>query len=1211
MMRLPTSVGLNRSRCGDSRSFLLCAMLAAIVVWPACCPPSSGAQESEIDFARDVRPILASRCFKCHGPDEQQRQSGLRLDERDAAVGEADSGARAIVPGRPDASELVRRIFSDDESEVMPPPDSKLALTDGQRETLRRWIAAGAIYQPHWAFQPVQRPALPAVRLTDWPCNEIDYFILARMEQQGLAPSPRADRYALVRRLYLDLLGVAPTPEEADLFVQDGSPDAYEKLVDRLLASPLYGERWARRWLDLARYADTNGYEKDRPRSMWPYRDWVIQAINADMPFDQFTVEQLAGDMLPEPTIRQRIATGFHRNTMINEEGGIDPLEFRFYSVVDRINTTGTVWLGMTIGCAQCHTHKYDPIEHRDYYQLLAYLNNADEPVLDVPKQDILEQRDRMLQELARREQRLADEFPIENERQWQVAHPLEATSAHGATAEVLDDHSVRFSGKNPDRDTYTFVLEQPANAVSWLRIEALADPLLPSNGPGRTPHGNYVLSELVGSVVSTEDPGTPLALNFVTAQAARSQDGFPVEHAIDGDAGTGWAVHVPGEWNVTHTADFQLKDPVKIPPGSKWTLRLEQQHGLSHTIGRVRISLGTDSAREGDPEQLRREHRDQKFAAWRQQQASRAVRWMPLSPAKAQGSLPQLDILDDGSVLARGDQSKRDIYDLQYIANLEGVTAIRLEAMSDERLPQGGPGRVYYEGPIGDFFLSEFKVRAGGQPIELVHASQSFANGGNTADKALDGDQQTGWSINGGQGKSHTAVFRPAAPLTGVELGVELLFERYYAAGLGRFRISVTTDEIPAEAGLPPDIETLMLVNDSQLSSSERERLLQYFLQTCAELESARKSIESYRNSIPALPTTLVLDERPSDLRRPTYIHTRGEFLRPSDAVRPGLPKIFHGASESIPHDRLEFAHWLVDPQNPLVSRVTINRHWGNFFGRGIVRTTEDFGFQGDLPTHPLLLDWLASELIRRDWSLKQMHRLIVTSATYQQSSEVPQELLARDADNMYLARAPRVRLEAEMLRDSQLRTAGLLTTRIGGPSVFPPQPAGITTEGTYGPLDWKVSAGEDRYRRGLYTFMKRTAPYAMFATFDAPSGEACTPRRDVTDTPLQALTLLNDEVFFEAAQALGRLAARQPGTPEEKVQWILRRCLTRPPTDEEVALVLRFWQAQQQRLAGGGLKAQEISGGDADQPQAPELAAWTLVARIALNLDETICKP
>jgi hypothetical protein len=1187
--------------------------------------PPGAAHPQAVDFNRDVRPVLSRHCFKCHGPDDKVRKGKLRLDGREAALAGGRSKRPAIVPGKPDESELVRRICADEDGEVMPPPATKNPLSEEQKRALKRWISDGAEYTPHWAFVPPRQKPLPRVKQADWPRNAIDFFVLARLEAAGLRPSPPADRYTLVRRVFLDLIGLPPTPAEADAFVNDPSPDAYEKLVDRLLASPHYGERWARRWLDLARYADTNGYEKDRVRSIWPYRDWVINALNADLPFDRFTVEQIAGDLLPGATTAQKVATGFHRNTMLNEEGGIDPLEFRYYATVDRVNTTATAWLGLTMGCCQCHSHKFDPLTQREYYRFMAFLNNADEPEMEVPSADLAACRAALEGQIAARVAGLPDLFPPGDGYRWETPRPVSVVSAGGATPEVLADGSVRLSGKDPERDTYTVILDADVDGISALRLEALTDPALPSTGPGRTPHGNFVLSEVSVTAAPRNAPEKARAVKLVAAEADAAQYGFPAAAAIDGDPKTGWAIHVGGKWNVTRTATFTLERPVGFPGGTRWTVRLDQQHGMRHTLGRFRLSLGRKEDDRRPVAERRRANLERHFDAWLKEEGARAVRWTVLRPTRATSNLPLLTVLDDGSVLASGDMSKRDVYDLTFRTGLMGITAVRLEALPDASLPKGGPGRVFYEGAFGDFFLSEVTLTADGRPVRLARASQSHAGNPTGARAAIDGDPLTGWNIGGASGRPHAAVFNLAEPLgTAGELRVSLLFERYYAAGLGRFRISVTTDPRAEAHGLPADIEEQLLVPAERRTPAQRERLLHYYLSVAPELAGERAAIDKVRGQEPAYPTTLVLRERPANNPRPTFVHCRGEFLQPTEQVEPGVPAVLpplppsplplspsegeRGRGEGAPPNRLTFARWLVDAGNPLVGRVTMNRQWAAFFGRGIVRTAEDFGYQGDPPTHPELLDWLAVELVRQEWSLKRMHRLIVTSATYRQSSRVTPELLAKDPQNLLLARGPRVRLEAELVRDAALRASGLFAAKVGGPSVYPPQPPGVTSEGTYGALAWKVSEGPDRYRRGLYTFSKRTAPYAMALTFDAPSGEACVARREVSNTPLQALTLLNDAVFVEAAQALGRRAAAEPGSAEERAHDLFRRCLTRPPRAEELAPVLAFYRTQKQRLQAKELNAAAVAGPGAGE--VTERAAWTLVARALLNLDEAITK-
>ncbi len=1176
------------------------------------------------DFLRDVRPILSSYCFKCHGPDDATRKGGVRLDLRDAALLPGKSGDVTIVPGQPDKSAVIRRIFSTDEDELMPPASVKHPLDAAQKDILQRWIAAGAEYRPHWAFAPIHPQTPPKVSKAGFELrNPIDAFVADRLAKEGLKPSPQADRLTLARRVSLDLVGLPPTPEEADAFAADRSPEAYERLVDRLLSSPRYGERWARKWLDLARYADSNGYEKDRDRSIWPYRDWVIRALNADQPFDQFTVEQLAGDLLPGATREQRVATGFHRNTMLNEEGGIDPLEFRFHAVVDRVNTTGTAWLGLTVGCAQCHTHKYDPILHKEYYQLMAFLNNADEPELDLPGADALEKE----QERAARATKLLAELPSRwpvdpGPLRWERVTLAIDRAAADEGARVLEDGSILFAAPGPDRSdvTLTFTTSPTQTNLTHVRLEALTHPSLPKTGPGRTPHGNFVLSEINLSRKPSHGDGKPIALKIRSATASAEQETFPVGNAFDGREDTGWAVHQAGrELNTNQFASFALEsavNPASSEPGApgRWIVRLRQLHGGTHTMGRIAISVGSPTAAAAPALARREDALEFAFAKWRQRERARAVVWSPLPPAELKANLPLLTALPDRSVLASGDISKSDTYDLTFTNVPPGITAIRLEALPDDSLPAHGPGLTYYEGPRGDFFLGEFQVKAGGRAVKFARATETYAKNnfgsGASAKAATDGDPQTGWSCADRPGEAHQAVFVPTDPITDNRLEVRMLFGRHYACSLGRFRISVTTHPDGAEAReLPDDLAVLLRTPDEQLSLDARARLREHFLLNAPELAAAAKEIRALRKPLTHT-TTLVMRERPATAPRPTFIHKRGEFLQPTDPVEAGVPQ-FLPALDNLPagtrKDRLAFARWLVSSDNPLTPRVVANRQWAAFFGRGLVGTENDFGFQGDLPTHPELLDWLARKFIEDGWSLKKLHRLIVTSSTYRQWSHLTPVLAERDPRNRLLARGPRVRLDAEIIRDSALAAAGVLSAKMYGPPVRPPQPSGVT-EVAYGSPRWDASAGEDRYRRSLYTFQKRSAPFAMFNTFDAPSGETCLARREVSNTPLQSLTLLNDIAFVEAAQKLGALTAQQPGDDEARIRFVFRRVLTRSPEAGERSKLAAFVQTQRERLNKGELNAAELaSSGDGE---SGERAIWTLLARAVLNLDEAIVK-
>ncbi len=1019
-------------------------MLACL--WVLAISSTSSARAGEtVDFSRDVRPILARHCFKCHGPDDAKRAAGLRLDVRGAALAETKAGNRAIVPGKLEESEAIARIRSDDVEEVMPPPSTKDPLTPAQIDILARWVEQGADYKPHWSFAPVSVTAEPpAAASAEWNRNPIDRFVLAELNRLGLEPRPRAEKAELIRRVSLALTGLPPTPEESARFIADSRPDAYERLVDRLLASPRYGERWARKWLDLARYADTNGYEKDRYRSVWPWRDWVIQAINADMPFDQFTIRQIAGDMLPGATREDIVATGFHRNTMLNEEGGIDPLEFRFYAMVDRVNTTGNVWLGMSVGCAQCHTHKYDPIAQTEYYRLMASMNNTEEP----PQYDLADESTKLRQAALARE------------------------------------------------------------------IAAMVDGL-----PGK----------------------------------------FPPEPATGPD----------------------------------------------------------DRRTEADRRQASLE---KAYTAWAAKSAGKAVEWHMIVPKAMKANLARLTQRPDGSIFAEGDATKHDEYELTLTGLPAGTRAIRLEVLPDPALPAGGPGRTDYEGPLGDFFLSELKAEAltteSPAPLRFASASESFGKlgiGGGEAGaaQAFDGNMQTGWSTNGRQGHEEQAVFVFDAPLDKpADVKLTMIFERHYSAPLGRFRLWASTAPEPSAKPWPTPIETLLRTEPGKRSPADIENLKRWWLRNEApELAEARKAIDSAEKNRPAVNSALVMKERPAGFARPTFLHKRGEWLQPAAEVTPGAPAFLVTPGNAAPTNRLELARWLVSPEHPLTSRVTVNRHWAALFGRGIVRTQEDFGYQGELPSHPALLDWLARTFVTDDaWSLKRLHRRIVTSETWKQSSVVTPQALDKDPDNRFFSRGPRFRLDGESIRDSALTVAGLLSPKIGGPSVFPPQPASVTTEGSYGKLDWKTSTGEDRYRRSLYTFAKRTAPFAMLNTFDAPSGEACVVRRDVSNSALQSLTLMNDPVFLEAAQAIGRQFAADSRPDTARIVDLNQRLFQRAPETSLAEQLRQFLEAQRKHYRTRPDAAKALTG---DQPAAgdpSEAAAWTVLVRALLNTDEFV---
>ncbi|WP_309715824.1 DUF1553 domain-containing protein, partial [Armatimonas sp.] len=782
---------------------------------------------------------------------------------------------------------------------------------------------------------------------------------------------------------------------------------------------------------------------------------------------------------------------------------------------------------------------------------------------------------------ITERETTLAESWPLALPLRWSAPATENVKVASGAKPEVRPDRAVFISGAVPDKDTYTLTLAGSTEPVSALRLEALTDPALGGMGPGRTAHGNFVLTE-----IEVKADGKPVKL--ARGEHDFAQEGFSAQAALDGKPGTGWAIHGEGNWNVNRAATFHLAKPLAA---QKWTVTLKQDYGGQHTLGKFRLSLATPQP-DSNPtpiEPRKRAAYEKAFVTWKTAQQAAAVRWDVVKPTKASSNLPLLTIQPDGVVYVSGDGTKRDVYELQ-LANLPpGVTAVRLEALPDDRLPRHGPGRVAYEGPHGDFHLSTLTTSVG----KLVKGVSNVGN----AQNALDTNPQTGWSINGSQGKPSVAVFTFEKPLETNTLALSMVFEQYYTAGLGKFRLSVTTDSRAGKLALLPELEDALARNDDAALRTQ-------FVRVAPELASARTELEALRKSLPQPPTTLVFIERPKENPRATFIHNRGEFLQPTQKVTVGAPAVLPAVKGT---DRLAFARWLVSPQNPLTARVIVNRAWAAFFGKGIVKTTEDFGYQGTPPTHPELLDNLAVEFMRHGWSQKTLHKRIVMSATYRQSSKVTPQALAKDPENKWLSRGPRVRLDAELVRDHALAASGLLSPKLGGPSVFPPQPASVTTEGAYGALAWNVSTGEDRYRRGLYTFAKRTAPYAMFQTFDGPSGEACVARRDISNTPLQALTLLNDTVFMEAAQALGKRQLSEPGLLETRVARLFRRVITRPPDWDELAALSAFYEKQTKRFASGELSAKALCGSDT---ATPEQAAWTALARAILNLDEAIVK-
>jgi Protein of unknown function (DUF1553)/Protein of unknown function (DUF1549)/Planctomycete cytochrome C len=1170
-------------RCGPWRAALL------VLVGNLCCTSAARAETAGPDFRFEIRPLLAKNCFACHGPDESHRQADLRLDDREVAV---DFGA--IVPGAPDDSELVRRILSDDDQERMPPAETGRGLSADEIEKINQWIASGAEYSQHWSYEPPQRPAIPDVSQPDWCHNEIDRFILARLDQAGLRPELEADRYRLIRRLSLDLTGLPPTVAQVDEFVQDQRPDAYERLVDRLLSTPAYGEHWARKWLDLARYADTTGYEKDSTRKIWSYRDWVINALNADMPFDEFTMEQLAGDLLPghphggSATRDQIIATAFHRNTMQNDEGGTDDEEYRVAAVIDRVNTTMQVWMGTTMGCCQCHSHKYDPFSHREYYEMFAFFNqtaDADrydqEPLLLTPtdKQRRLKaELDRELAETNRAHEALVKslddahrewEQSVVAEIDWKLLRPSEVISKAGSQCSVLDDGSVLVKEPKADADTYTVRGSSELSRITAVRLEALAHESLPGGGPGHAADGGFVVSkvELLEEPiraaenvkhVRVELPDRHDYLTMSEVQVFRGEENVArggkatqsstayeghARLAIDGSTHP----HFATGRSISHTAfndnpwwEVELAEPTRVDRVVLWN---EDSHPY-RMIG-ARVSL-LDAER---------------MPIWE--------RTLLSSP-----DLTATFTVDDKA--------------LQFAS--AGATSER----------KGFPARHAIE-------YRDAK-RHGWSPDPNADGPQGLVLGLERPFVAKDANQ----SEIGGQGSGDRGQ------------GLRIVIDQQAQVGehkrqtLGHFRVLVSDDPRAANAAtVPAEIREIALAHSNKRTPEQAKKIAAYFQSLQPEIDrlvAAREDIQRRLTEEYKPDKTPIMKELPADQQRTTHMFIRGSFLSKGDVVTADTPEVFPKFPDDLPRNRLGLAKWLVSRNNPLTARVVANRHWEQLFGAGIVLTSEDFGSQGILPTHPELLDWLAVDLMEHGWSLKHLAKTIVMSAAYRQSSRITAEKLAVDPDNRLIPRGPRHRLSAEQIRDQALAVSGLLSAKIGGPSVMPPQPDGVW-QVVYSDDRWLTSAGDDRYRRGLYTFWRRTSPYPSAMALDATSRETCTIRRIATNTPVAAFALLNDPVYIEAAQALARrIVAHDAADTAARMTFAFRQVLARQPAANELERLTALFESERQHYQADAEAATKIAANESnedDESHNPaELAAWTVLSNVLLNLDETLNK-
>ena len=961
-------------------------MLLRLSILPALALPAV-LHAAPLRYTFDVRPILSANCIGCHGPDEGHREAGLRLDLFEEATKPHKNGT-PIVPGKPEQSALIQRITTDDPDDLMPPPKHGHKLSAEQIATLTEWIRQGAAYERHWAFVPPVATPPPAGPHDAWAKSDIDRFLAAKMAQKGLAPNAPAAPHEQIRRAALVLTGLPPTPAQVDAFTADPSDANYTRIVDELLASPAFGERWAAMWLDIARYADTYGYSSDNARTIWRWRDWVIEAFNRNLPYDQFTVQQIAGDLLPDAAPDQVLATAFHRNTMNNTEGGTDDEEFRVIAVKDRANTTLNAWMGLTQRCAECHTHKFDPISHKEYYQVYAIFNqtadadrNDDSPVRAFPPA-----ADPAAPAAPSRIQPLKTELAALDQI-WTVLPPAQTASAGGATLKVLEDGSVLATGKNPDVDEFTVTGTLPAGSYTTLRVEVIPDPANGGN-TGRHPNGSFAMTKVRLSTPGPDGQPQPGALASAEADHTQGSSDHAPGHVLAEPPGdSGWAVgHEKTGYKARRTLLLTLAAPLHLAAPAPVTVVVGQKSKWAQTTpGRVRLSFaGTADA---------------------------------IAAAKKSWGL------------------QAELFDLE------------------------------------------------GQPV-----------------------------------------------LAGIN--------------------------------------------------------------------------------------TPILQELPPGKQRETRLMLRGSFLTPGDVVTPGVLGALHPFPAGAPTNRLGLAQWVVAPDNPLTARVAVNRFWSQVFGRGIVETEEDFGLQGALPTHPELLDTLALDFQKNGWDVKRFLRGLVTTAAFRQSSAATPEKLEKDPRNLLLARAPRTRLKAEAVRDQALAVSGLLSPRMYGPPVYPPNPIKVVQPAFAGPVHWKTSAGEDRYRRALYTYLQRSSPHPLFDTFDMASRSVCSLRRLPSNTPLQSFYTLNDEQFVEAAQALARRMIAGGGSdPAARLRFGFKAVTLRDPQPDELATLTDLYNdrlTHYQQAQGDALQmATQPIGPLPKDVTAPDAAAMTVVANVLLNLDEFLNLP
>lgn len=1170
---------------------------ASILALAACL--ALGATARAVDFNREIRPILSDNCFACHGPDENERKAKLRLDQKEDAFKPAKSGDLAIVPGKPNESALIARIFSTDPDDVMPPPKTGKKLTAQQKDLLKRWIADGAKWQEHWAFEVPRRPELPATKNKDWPENEIDHFVLARLEKEGLKPAPDADKTTLARRTTLDLTGLPPTPEEVDAYLADKSPEAHDKLVERLLNSPRYGEHMARYWMDAARYADSHGYHIDSERSMWKWRDWVVNAFNQNMPFDQFTLEQLAGDLLPEPTTEQKTGSGYVRCNMSTGEGGAIDAEYQAKYTFDRVETTATIWMGLTLTCARCHTHKYDPITHKEYYSLYSFFNNLDEAIMDgnkpnpdpfikLPTPEQNQRLERLKAYIADGQKKVDAPMPeLDKEQEawqrkwhqqlsagWSAVRPETATSTNGTKLAIQEDSAVLAEGDNPDSDIHELTFKLEPATIAALRLEVLPHASLPQKSSARADDGKFRLSEFEAELVTPGEDDKPKTkkLKFSQAVADAAEANYEIDKAIDGKADTGWGV-AAGAITEPHAALFLLAEPLKAPTNAELRVRLRYEASKSkRAIGHFRIAAA------------------QNDNLVRLLNPPKVESWQVVGPFKAEEPRAALD----------AEYAPEKEVDLK--KTYQGVREeIKWSAKGD--FDDGKANLLVNElhGVHGVYYLYRTLTVPEPRKLEIsLRADDLFKiwlNGKVVGERTHKVKQQS------------EGALKLTVDLDKGENKFLVKVVNHVGACYFTFNQNLNqADSVPADVAA-------VLATTENLSGANEKKVRNYFRRIRSpEMKELFDEMADWREEEAAIeksiPTTMVAREMAKS--RETFMLVRGEYDKKGEKVGPGVPAILPPFPKDTPTNRLGLAKWLLDPQHPLTARVTVNRFWQQYFGVGLVKTTEDFGVQGERPSHPELLDWLATEFVRTGWDLRELQRLIVTSRTYRQSSRVPPELLAKDPENRLLARGPRFRLDGEVVRDSALAVGGLLVDKQGGRSVKPFEPPGLWEAVSFNNSQKYVpDKGEGQYRRSLYTYWKRQSPPPNMLIFDAPTREYCVVRRPRTNTPLQALVTLNDPHFVEAARGLAeRIMTEESADPKKRIARAFRLATGRSPKSDEIKILINAFNEQLAEFRQDPAAAEKLLSKADSKLDKSELAAWTTIASMIMNLDEFLTK-